>query len=74
MPYIKPKDPPFIKMQRLLKGYGLSGRKLAAILEVSPPTGAARLAEPEMLTLRDLDRINRFAHIPMEEIREAITK
>lgn len=74
MPYTKPKEPPFVRMQRLLRGYGLNGENLAPILEVTPPTARSRLEQPEMLTLRDLDRINRFAHIPMEEIREAITK
>jgi len=74
MPYLKQKEPPFVKMGRLLMGYGLTGNKLAAILEVSPPTGKKRLDQPETLTLHDLDRINRFAHIPLEEIKEAIQR
>lgn len=74
MPYIKPKEAPFAKMGRLLRGYGLSGQRLAEVLECSAPTARARLAEPETLTLRDLDRISRRAHIPMEEIREAISR
>ena len=74
MPYIKPKEPAFAKMQRLLKGYGLSGQKLAAVLECSAPTARARLESPQTLTLEDLDRINRRGHVPMEEIREAISR
>lgn len=74
MPYVKPRDPPFVRMQRLLKGYGLNGPRLAEVLEVSPPTARARLEAPETLTLRDLDRISRRAHIPLEEIKEAITR
>lgn len=68
------KKPPFSRMGRLLKGYGLTAAKLAEILEVSTPTARQRLAEPERLTLGDLDRINRAGHIPMEELREAITR
>lgn len=75
MPYTKPLTPqPWAKMHRLLTGYGLTGPKLAAILGVSRPTARGRLDEPGRLTLEDLDRINRFGHIPIEEIREAIVR
>ena len=72
MPYVKKPDPPFFKMTRLLRGYGFNGPKLAEILGVSRPTAHCRLEEPGRLTLEDLDRINRFGHIPIEELREAI--
>lgn len=74
MPYIKKKDPPFARMGRLLRGYGFSAPKLAEILDVSRPTAKKRLDQPEMLTLRDLDLINRFGHVPLEEIREAMQR
>lgn len=72
--YLKQKDPPFFKMTKLLRGYGYSGAKLAELLGVSKPTGSKRLTDPQTLTLGDLDRINRFGHIPIEEIREAIVR
>ena len=74
MPYIKKPDPPYARMTRLLRGYGLNGPKLAQILGVTPPTGNKRLEQPVTLTIGDLDRINRLGHIPMEEIREAICR
>lgn len=74
MPYLKRPDPPYMKMARLLKGYGFNGPKLADVLGCSAPTARARLDAPELLTLADLDRINRFGHIPIEEIREAIVR
>lgn len=74
MPYIKEREEPFARMRRLLLGYGFSGPKLAAILDVSAPTAKRRLEQPETITLRDLDRINRFGHIPLEELREAVQR
>lgn len=75
MPYTKPLLPqPWAKMSRLLKGYGMTGPKLAEILGVSRPTAKARIDAPGKLTLEDLDRISRMGHIPMEEIREAWTR
>lgn len=73
MPYTR-ENKPFSKMHRLLKGYELDGPKLAAILGVSPPTAKTRLDNPEKLTLDDLDKISRRGHIPMEELRECITR
>jgi len=29
---------------------------------------------PELFTLRDLDRLNRFGHIPLDEIRAAAVR
>lgn len=73
MPYI-PKPAPFAKMARLLKGYGLNGTKLAKILDRSQPTGSARMHNPGTLTLEELVMISARAHIPMDEIREAIIR
>lgn len=73
MPYTKPLTPmPWAKMSRLLKGYDLTGPKLAEILGVSRPTARSRLDEPGKLTLADLDLISRRAHIPLDELRECI--
>ena len=75
MPYTKPLLPkPWAKMSRLLKGYGLTGPKLAEILGVSRPTAKARIDAPGKLTLDELEKISRMGHIPMEEIREAWTR
>lgn len=72
MPYLKPQKKPYEKMTRLLKSYGLNGTNLAQVIQCSPPTAKKRIENPELLTLQDLEHINRRAHIPMEEIREAI--
>ena len=70
MPYKKSNaDPP---MTILLRGRFRDGSGLARILGVSVPTGIKKLKQPELLTLGDLDKINRFGHIPIEEIRAAI--
>lgn len=74
MPYIKPKEKPYGRMVRLLKGYDLTGRRLAEVLGVAPSTAYSRLERPETLTLGELDRIVRVGHVPLEEIRAAISK
>ena len=72
MPYIRPKQPAFAKVGRLMKGYGLTGRKVAEIIGCAGATGVKKLEDPELFTLGDLMRINKAAHIPADEIREAI--
>lgn len=73
MPYTKPLlTQPWGRMHRLLTGYGLTGPKLAEILGVSRPTARNRLDEPGKLTLEDLDKIARYGHIPLDELRECI--
>lgn len=74
MPYIKKNAPPFVKITRLLRGYGFNSITLASVLGVSQPTAKKRLDRPETLTLGELDRISRFAHIPMEELRQAMSR
>jgi len=74
MPYIKPTDVPFARISRLIRGYGLTISGLADILHISRPTAKKLLDNPGYFTLRDLDLINRFAHIPLEEIRQAAKK
>lgn len=72
MPYIKPRDPPFVKVKRLLLGYGLDATALSAVLGCSYNTAAARLKKPEDFTLREIGAINKRGHVPLEELREAI--
>ena len=72
MPWKKPPEKPFIEMERLLKGYDLTPPKLASVLGVSVPTAREKLNNPHKLTLKDLRRIHRFHHIPIQEIRDAI--
>ena len=74
MPRLKQSDPAFVKMKRLLLGYELNAARLASVLGVSEPTAKKRLDNPETLSLRDLDRINRFGHIPIEEIKSALCR
>ena len=74
MPYVKRAEKPYAKMSRLLLGYGLNAARLAPILDVSEPTARKRLDRPELLTLNDLDRINRYGHVPIDEIKMAIVR
>ena len=73
MPYIKPHDPPFVKVKRLLLGYGLGVTELASVLDCSRNTAAARLNDPQRFTLGELNTISKRKHIPIDEIREAIS-
>lgn len=74
MPYVKQKEPSFAKLGRLLKGYGLNGAKMAKILDRSQPTGKDRIDHPGNLTLDELSLISSRAHIPMDELRDAIIR
>lgn len=73
MPYTKPLTPePWVRMRRLLVGYGMTGPKLAVILGVSRPTAKARIDAPGKLTLEELNKISRQGHIPLDELRDCI--
>ena len=72
MPYIKQAEAPFVKVRRLLLGYGLNATELAAVLNCSYNTAARRLEHPETFTLTELAKISTKGHIPMDEIREVI--
>ena len=74
MPYIKPKAEPWAKMTRLIRGYGITTTALANILNVSQPTASRRINNPGTLTLEELYAINTKGHIPLEEIKEAISR
>ena len=70
MPYLKRKDP---ELQLLLNKYKLdTGPALAKVLGVSPKTAYRRYTDVSTLTVGDLDKINRYGHVPIEEIRQAI--
>ena len=58
-------------LAKLIKGYGLSGHKLAEVIGVSPPTACRKLADPRLITYGDLQKLCR-AGIPAEEIRQSI--
>lgn len=73
MPYVKPREVPFTKMRCLLLGYGMNGPALARILGCTPGTARLRLAEPERITLGDIRKLNVKGHIPLEELRAAIS-
>lgn len=73
MPYIKQRNVPYAKVRRLLLGYGLDATALSAVLGCSYNTAAARLKNPQELTLQEIGAINRRGHVPMEELREAIS-
>lgn len=74
MPRLKQREIPFQKMNRLLKSYGMNGNQLGMVLGMSAHAAKRRLDNPWLLTIEDLDKINRFVPIPWEEIREAIVK
>ncbi|MGI6042135.1 MAG: hypothetical protein ACOYBH_07945 [Candidatus Alectryocaccobium sp.] len=74
MPYIKQPKRPFGKMRELIMAKEFRSPRLAAVLCCSQPTAKKKMDNPELLTLGDLDKLNRFGHIPIEEIREAIVR
>jgi hypothetical protein len=70
MPHLKDTTHP---LTRLLQKYGYtSGAKLERVLTITAPTAIKRLHDPELLTVEDLHRLNRFGHIPIDEIRQSI--
>ncbi len=73
MPFVKPPDIPFAKLGRLLRGYGLNERELSEVLGCCWRTAQSRLKNPGEFTLAELAKISRQAHIPMGEIRDAIS-
>ena len=74
MPRPKEQKIPFLKMKRLLLSYGMNGVKLGLVLGCSHVSARKKLNNPWLLTLNDLDAINKFIPIPWEEIREAIVR
>ena len=69
---LKAPQQPFIKLRRLLLSYELNAPRLAAVLGCSVPTARHRINDPGSLTMAELSKINRFGHVPIEEIRDAV--
>ena len=69
MPYLKQREDPIVEV---LNAKRLDGPSLAKILGCTAPTARRKLRDPELLTLGDLRKISRFAHINIDKIREAI--
>lgn len=74
MPYKKPEPKPFESMTRLLLGYRINAPALAKILGCAPETARKKLNDPQRMTLGDIEKINRFGHISLDELRQAISK
>lgn len=71
MPYLKNNEP-YAELRRLLKGYGLTGLRLARAIGKSESTARDRLDRPGSLTVRELELICKNGHIPAEELKGAI--
>ena len=72
MPKLKTREEPFADVSRLLKGYDMTGVRLAGVLGKSEFTARQRIKFPADLTLGELDLICKRGHIPAEKLREAI--
>lgn len=70
MPYVKRREPDFIKVTRLIKGYA-TAPKVAEMIGCSANTARKKMKEPKLFTLGELNQICRRAHIPVEEMRQA---
>lgn len=71
MPRLKKKEPDFIKVTRLIKGYA-SAPKVAKIIGRSANTARKKLNEPHRFTLGELELICLGAHIPAEDMEASI--
>ena len=69
---MKKREPPFIEIVRLLKGYDLNCVSLSKVLGCCKTTASLKLKEPDRITLADLRQICRSGCVPAEEIRAAI--
>ena len=67
MPYVKTPEAPFAAISRLIRGYGLTQKDMAHMLGVSRPTVKKLMDNPELFTLRDLDRLNRLGIFPSKK-------
>lgn len=72
MPYLKRKKSKYDRSEKLLKAYDMSAARLAIILDCSLPTARAKKNNVGKLTTDDWDKICRFGHIPIDEIRAVI--
>lgn len=74
MPYVKYCTPQNKqeKLGRLIRGYA-TPPKVAAVLDCAPNTARAKLKDPGKLTVEDISKLSRGLHIPIDELRNAIT-
>ena len=72
MPRLKKKEPDFIKVGRLIRGYA-TPPKVAEMIGCSATTARKKMNTPELFTLGELQMISLRAHIPAEDM-EAIIK
>ena len=67
---MKKKEPDFIKVGRLIRGYA-TPPKVAEMIGCSATTARKKMNTPELFTLGDLNMICHRAHIPIEDMRQA---
>lgn len=72
MPRLKQPEVKFVKVQRTIKSYGLTGTRIAPAIHVSPVTARKKLRNPELFTIRELDSISKCFGIPWSEIQESM--
>lgn len=72
MPRLKKKEPDFIKVGRLIRGYA-TPPKVAEMIGCSATTARKKMNTPELFTLGELQMICLRAHIPAKDM-EAIIK
>ena len=72
MPRLKKKEPDFIKVGRLIRGYA-TPPKVAEMIGCSATTARKKMNTPELFTLGELQMICLRAHSPAEDM-EAIIK
>lgn len=71
MPYIKKKTE-FDKVTKLIRGYA-TPPKIAEMIGCSAPTARKKLNNPQEFTLGEIRTICLRAHIPVEDMRGAMT-
>lgn len=71
MPRLKKKEPDFIKVTRLIRGYAPTS-KVAEMIGRSVPTARKKINDPRQFTLGELQMICLRAHIPAEDMEASI--
>ena len=71
MPRLKKKEPDFIKVGRLIRGYA-TPPKVAEMIGRSATTARKKMNMPELFTLGELQMICLRAHIPTEDMEACI--
>ena len=71
MPWLRV-DGPYEEFKRLLKGYGMTGSRLARVIGKCESTARDRLHNPGSFTLNELRMLNQTGHIPADELKGAL--